>query len=54
MYELGLVPEEPAEEWTYEEIARASERARAEANAPVRITYDEPPLKDCSEHGTGA
>ncbi len=73
VHELGLVPEEPAEEWTgvviditdahgerfykewtYEEIATASQRARAEANAPVRITYNEPPPKDCSEHGRGA
>ncbi|MGW4872460.1 DUF6461 domain-containing protein [Streptomyces chartreusis] len=52
-FELGLVPEQPAEEWTgvvidmtdahgeglhrewtYEEIATASDRARAEAEAP--------------------
>ncbi|MFE7569084.1 DUF6461 domain-containing protein [Streptomyces sp. NPDC057539] len=71
-YELGLVPEEPAEEWTgvviditdahgerlhrewtYEEIATASDRARAEANAPVVITYNEPPAMGRSEHGTG-
>ncbi|MEU0742662.1 DUF6461 domain-containing protein [Streptomyces sp. NPDC006134] len=68
-YELGLVPEQPAEEWTgvavditdahgerlyrewtYEEIAAASDRARTEADAPVVITYDEPPAMDRSEH----
>lgn len=67
-YELGLVPEQPAEEWTglviditdahgerlykewtYEEIAAASDRARAEVNAPVVITYNEPLAKDRSE-----
>ncbi|CAL9324777.1 DUF6461 domain-containing protein [Streptomyces sp. SudanB182_2057] len=67
-YELGLVPEQPAEEWTgvviditdahgerlyrewtYEEIAAASDRARAKANAPVRITHNEPPAKARSE-----
>ncbi|MEW2400943.1 DUF6461 domain-containing protein [Streptomyces sp. NPDC046862] len=71
-YELGLVPEQPTEEWTsvviditdahgerlhrewtYEEIATASDRARAEANAPVVVTYNEPPSKDRSEHETG-
>jgi hypothetical protein len=71
-YELGLVPEQPAEEWTslviditdahgertykewtYEEVAAASERARAEANAPVVITYNEPLSTDRSEHETG-
>ncbi|MFG2266419.1 DUF6461 domain-containing protein [Streptomyces sp. NPDC048720] len=71
-YELGLVPEQPAEEWTglviditdangerlykewtYEEIAAASDRARAEANAPVVITYNEPLTQDRSEHETG-
>ncbi|MFF5026066.1 DUF6461 domain-containing protein [Streptomyces collinus] len=71
-YELGLVPEQPAEEWTglviditdahgerlykewtYEEIAAASDRARAEANAPVVITYNESRTKDRSEHETG-
>ncbi|MFJ2728118.1 DUF6461 domain-containing protein [Streptomyces collinus] len=71
-YELGLVPEQPAEkwtglviditdahgerlyrEWTYEEIAAASDRARAEANAPVVITYNEPLAKDRSGHETG-
>ncbi|MER5714955.1 DUF6461 domain-containing protein [Streptomyces sp. NPDC002132] len=71
-YELGLVPEQPAEEWTsvviditdasgerlhrewtYEEIATASDRVRAEANAPVVITYNEPPAMDRSEHETG-
>jgi hypothetical protein len=71
VYELGLVPEQPAEEWTgvviditdahgerlyrewtYEEIATASDRARAEANAPVVITYNEPPVMDRSEHET--
>lgn len=71
-YELGLVPEQPAEEWTglviditdahgerlykewtYEEIAAASDRARVEANAPVVITYNEPLVKDRSEHETG-
>ncbi|WP_404195762.1 DUF6461 domain-containing protein [Streptomyces tauricus] len=73
-YELGLVPDEPAEEWTglviditdahgerldkewtYEEIATASDRARAEANAPIVITYNEPhepPAADRSEHET--
>ncbi|MFF7278112.1 DUF6461 domain-containing protein [Streptomyces griseorubiginosus] len=59
-YELGLVPEQPAEEWsgvviditdahgerlhrewTYEEIATASDRARAEADAPVVITPED-------------
>ncbi|MET9365294.1 DUF6461 domain-containing protein [Streptomyces sp. NPDC006632] len=67
-YELGLVPEQPAEEWaglviditdahgerlhkewTYEEIAAASDRARAEANAPVVITYNEPLTTDRSQ-----
>ncbi|MFF3637199.1 DUF6461 domain-containing protein [Streptomyces sp. NPDC002250] len=71
-YELGLVPEQPAEEWTglviditdangerlykewtYEEVAAASDRARAEANAPVVITYNEPLTQDRSEHQTG-
>lgn len=66
-YELGLVPEQPVEEWTglviditdahgrrlykewtYEEMAAASDRARAEANAPVVITYNEPPSTDHS------
>ncbi|MGW2948937.1 DUF6461 domain-containing protein [Streptomyces eurythermus] len=71
-YELGLVPEQPAEEWTglviditdahgerlykewtYEEIAAASDRARAEAKAPVVITRDEPLARDRSERETG-
>ncbi|MER8185247.1 DUF6461 domain-containing protein [Kitasatospora sp. NPDC094015] len=71
-YALGLVPEQPAEEWTrmvvditdahgerlyqewtYEEVAAASDRARAAANAPVVITCNEPPATDRSEHGTG-
>ncbi|WP_020123927.1 DUF6461 domain-containing protein [Streptomyces canus] len=71
-YELGLVPEEPAQEWTgvviditdahgerlyrewtYEEIAAPSERARAEANAPVVITSNELPAVDRSEHRAG-
>ncbi|MFF9395296.1 DUF6461 domain-containing protein [Streptomyces griseoluteus] len=71
-YELGLVPEQPTEEWTgvvvditdahgerlfrewtYEEIATASERARAEADAPVVITYDEPPATGRSKHEAG-
>ncbi|MFE7031433.1 DUF6461 domain-containing protein [Streptomyces sp. NPDC057621] len=71
-YELGLVPDQPAEEWTglviditdahgkrlykewtYEEIAAASDRARAEANAPIVITYDKPPATDGSHHETG-
>ncbi|MGW4164003.1 DUF6461 domain-containing protein [Streptomyces sp. NPDC004788] len=71
-YELGLVPERSAEEWTglviditdahgerlykewtYEEIAAASERARVEANAPIVMTYNEPIAKDPSEHETG-
>ncbi|MFB6679722.1 DUF6461 domain-containing protein [Streptomyces sp. NPDC056390] len=71
-YELGLVPEQPAEEWTglviditdahgerlykewtYEEIAAASHRTRAQANAPVVITYNEPLTMDRSEHETG-
>ncbi|MGW1463634.1 DUF6461 domain-containing protein [Streptomyces sp. NPDC002308] len=79
-YELGLVPEQPAEEWTsvviditdahgerlykewtYEEVAAASDRARAEANAPVVVTYDEPfgitysepSVVDRPERGTG-
>ncbi|MEU3843659.1 DUF6461 domain-containing protein [Streptomyces sp. NPDC028635] len=70
-YELGLVPEQPAEEWTglviditdangerlykqwtYEEIAAASDRARAEANKPVVIPCDEPVAKDRSESQT--
>lgn len=60
-YELGLVPEQPAEEWTgvviditdahgerlyrewtREEIATASDRARAAADAPVVIPREEP------------
>ncbi|MGW6962227.1 DUF6461 domain-containing protein [Streptomyces chartreusis] len=68
-YELGLVPEQPAEEWTgmviditdahgerlrrewtHEEVATASDRARVEANAPVVITYNEPSAADRSEH----
>ncbi|WP_327692736.1 DUF6461 domain-containing protein [Streptomyces sp. NBC_00459] len=72
VYELGLVPEQPAEEWTgvviditdahgerlyrewtREEIATASDRARAEADAPVVITRNEPPGRDRSEHETG-
>ncbi|MEU0040214.1 DUF6461 domain-containing protein [Streptomyces sp. NPDC006333] len=71
-YELGLVPEQPAEEWTsvvvditdahgehlhkewsYEEIVTASDRVRAEANAPVVITYNDSPARDRSEHETG-
>jgi hypothetical protein len=71
-YELGLVPEQPVEEWTrmviditdahgerlhkewtYEEIAAASDRARAEAKAPVVITYNEPLAQDRPEHETG-
>ncbi|MFJ8794583.1 DUF6461 domain-containing protein [Streptomyces sp. NPDC102462] len=71
-YELGLVPEQPTEEWTgvviditdahgerlhrewtYEEIATASDRARAEANAPVVITYNEPSAMDRSEYEGG-
>ncbi|MEU3726909.1 DUF6461 domain-containing protein [Streptomyces sp. NPDC031705] len=71
-YQLGLVPEQPAEEWTglviditdahgerlyrewtYEEIATASDRARAEADAPVVITYGEPPTGGRSEHQRG-
>ncbi|MFF9408157.1 DUF6461 domain-containing protein [Streptomyces anandii] len=71
-YEMGPVPEQPAEkwtglviditdahgerlhkEWTYEEIAAASDRARAEANAPVVITCNEPPAQDRSERGAG-
>lgn len=71
-YELGLVPEQPAEEWTglviditdahgerlyrewtYEEIAAASDRARAEPNAPVVITYNEASTVDRSEHEAG-
>nr|WP_256340330.1 DUF6461 domain-containing protein [Streptomyces sp. 2231.1] len=71
-YELGLVPEQPAEEgtgviiditdapgerlyreWTYEEIVTASDRAQAEANAPVVIVFDEPPATDRAEHETG-
>ncbi|MFB8354362.1 DUF6461 domain-containing protein [Streptomyces niveus] len=71
-YELGLVPEQHAEEWTgvviditdahgerlhrewtYEEIVTASDRARAEANAPVVITYNEAPAMDRSERETG-
>jgi hypothetical protein len=69
-YELGLVPEQPAEEWTrmviditdahgerlhrewtYEEIATASDSVRAEANAPVIVT--EPSAMDRSQHETG-
>ncbi|MFI6435295.1 DUF6461 domain-containing protein [Streptomyces sp. NPDC050759] len=71
-YQLGLVPEQPAEEWTsvviditdahgerlhqewtYEEIATASDRARAEANAPVATTWNEPPARDRSERKRG-
>ncbi|MFJ7201710.1 MULTISPECIES: DUF6461 domain-containing protein [unclassified Streptomyces] len=71
-YELGLVPEQPAEEWTglviditdahgerlykewtYEEIAAASDRARTEANAPVVITCNEPVAMDRSERESG-
>ncbi|MEU3527170.1 DUF6461 domain-containing protein [Streptomyces sp. NPDC038707] len=71
-YELGLVPEQPAEEWTgvviditdahgrrlykewsYEEIAAASGRARAEANAPVVLTRDEPLAQDRREREPG-
>jgi hypothetical protein len=40
-------------EWTYEEIAAASDRARAEANAPVVVTYNEPLATDRPEHETG-
>ncbi|AZP22536.1 hypothetical protein EJC51_44580 [Streptomyces aquilus] len=39
-------------EWTYEEIATATDRARSEAEAPVLITYDEPSAMDRSEHDT--
>lgn len=70
-YELGLVPEQPAEEWTgvviditdahgerlyrewtYEEIAAASDRARTEADAPVVINYNQPLTTDRSDHET--
>ncbi len=70
-YELGLVPEQPADEWTglviditdahgerlykewtYEEIAAASARARAEANTPITITYNEPPTADQTQDET--
>ncbi|ELP62757.1 hypothetical protein STRTUCAR8_03150 [Streptomyces turgidiscabies Car8] len=40
-------------EWTHEEIAAASDRARAEADAPVVITYNEPPVMDRSERDAG-
>ncbi|MEW2067924.1 DUF6461 domain-containing protein [Streptomyces sp. NPDC007346] len=72
-YELGLVPEQPAEEWTglviditdahrerlykewtYEEIVAESARARAEANAPVVITYNEPLTTVRSEPDPGS
>ncbi|NGO08402.1 hypothetical protein G5C60_12410 [Streptomyces sp. HC44] len=36
-----------------EELAAAADRAQAEANAPVVITYDEPPAVGRSEHETG-
>ncbi|MFD8261925.1 DUF6461 domain-containing protein [Streptomyces griseoluteus] len=71
-YQLALVPEQPAEEWTglvvditdahgerlykewtYEEIATSSDRARAEANAPNVISPNEPLAKDRSEHEPG-
>ncbi|MET9347613.1 DUF6461 domain-containing protein [Streptomyces termitum] len=71
-YELGIVPERPAEEWTgvviditdahgerfhrewtYEEVAAASDRTRAEANAPVVITYDAPQAADRPQDGPG-
>ncbi|MFG2429755.1 DUF6461 domain-containing protein [Streptomyces sp. NPDC048590] len=71
-YELGLVPEQPAEEWTglviditdangerlykewtYAEIAEASERARAAADAPVVITYNDPSPMDLSAREPG-
>ncbi|MFJ3667211.1 DUF6461 domain-containing protein [Streptomyces sp. NPDC090106] len=72
VYDLGVVPDRPApewtglviditdahgerfyREWTYEEIVAASDRARAEANAPVVVTYDEPPSTDRPERATG-
>ncbi|WP_405452377.1 DUF6461 domain-containing protein [Streptomyces achromogenes] len=68
-YELGLVPGQPAEEWTglviditdahgerlhkewtYEEIAAAFDRTRAEANAPVVTTCNKPLAKGGAEH----
>ncbi|MFJ9118988.1 DUF6461 domain-containing protein [Streptomyces sp. NPDC102394] len=71
-YALGLVPEQPGEEWTgvviditdahgerlhrewtYEEIATASDRAREEADAPVVVTYNEPPAMGHPERGPG-
>ncbi|MFJ4791087.1 DUF6461 domain-containing protein [Streptomyces sp. NPDC088794] len=71
-YELGLVPDQPAEEWTrmvvditdahgerlykewtYEEMAAASDRARAEANAPVVINYNEPLAQGRQDRETG-
>lgn len=71
-YELGLVPEQPAEawtgvviditdahgerlyrEWTYEEIATATDRARAAADTPVLITDNETSAMDRPEHEMG-
>lgn len=71
-YELGVVPEQPADEWTSvviditdahgerfyriwtcEAISTASDRRRAEANAPVVITYNEPPAMDRPEREAG-
>jgi len=71
-YELGLVPEQPGEEWTgvviditdahgdrlyrewtYEEIATATDRARSQAEAPVVITYDEPSARQRAKRDTG-
>ncbi|WP_458247153.1 hypothetical protein [Streptomyces sp. MAI_2237] len=40
-------------EWTYKEIATASDPAREEADAPVVITYNEPPAMGHPERGPG-
>ncbi|MBT2429344.1 hypothetical protein J7F02_27925 [Streptomyces sp. ISL-112] len=72
VYELGLVPEQPAEEWTgpvidipdahvarlhakvtHQEIATAPDRAGAEANTRVVITFKESSVKGRSERETG-
>ncbi|MET7436275.1 DUF6461 domain-containing protein [Streptomyces sp. NPDC004082] len=71
-YELGLVPEQPDEEWTgvvvditdahgerlhrewtYEEIETPSDLARARSEAPVVITFDEPPTVGPQEREVG-
>ncbi|MFC4890932.1 hypothetical protein [Streptomyces beijiangensis] len=40
-------------EWTYEKIATASERARAETNATIVTVHNETPTTGRSEHETG-